>query len=464
MRTGKGNRIGERILAVICVALLAAVQLVFVVPAVQDDPFAASGGTLEVRVKYFGDMENKIRTKKVFSAGELRSMNIQECCYSNVTKVGTVMVMRARGPEVLEVINRAGIDLASVQRINFRAGDNYGYTRDFTVDHHLTYGNRYYYPNLNSNYQRGDDQRTLTPLEGSLDPAVPVPAILALEYSATKAPGKFAEDLPLETKEIYRFCMGQTPLREMTATSGENDVTSAESIRMIHGIDVTLYGSPVDGIMMDLTDGQLEVGSKKKVSVTYSGEELFAEDLAAFAGKLTWSSSDPSVVEVDQNGNITVLKNGTATITVTSSNGMSASVTIEGVGEPTTEAAKKTKKKKKKHKEKATAEEATNATTARATSAATSAATTAKASSSAAAQPAKAKKTVIVREISMGEMITPEQALQDRMREAMSENAEALGKVREYGKGAAAGTGGAALLLFGSGAALRIRRFRRDMM
>ena len=44
------------------------------------------------------------------------------------------------------------------------------------------------------------------------------------------------------------------------------------------------------------------------------------------------------------------------------------------------------------------------------------------------------------------------------------EDAQALGKIREYGKGAAAGTGAGALIVGGAGAVLRIRRFRRDIM
>lgn len=50
---------------------------------------------------------------------------------------------------------------------------------------------------------------------------------------------------------------------------------------------------------------------------------------------LTYSSSDTSVVKVDQNGVVTAVGNGTATITVTSSNGKTTSVTFT-VGEDTT--------------------------------------------------------------------------------------------------------------------------------
>lgn len=463
MNLCKGRKKSRQALALISAIILVLVQIVFVVPAIQEAS-AQTGGDLEVRVKYFGEQENKIRTKRIFTASELRDMDVQQWCYSNVTRVGTVMVMKARGPQVLEVIERAGIDLSSVQRINFRAGDNYGYTRDFTLAHHLS-GGRYYYPNLNGNYIRGEDGATLTPEEGALDGACEVPAILALEFGASKAAGKTAESLSLGTSEVYRFCLGQTPLQEGVSAGGDNDVTSAESIHSIHGIDVTLYGSPVEDIMMDISDGQMKVGSKKKLGVSFSGDELFANDLASFAGKLKWKSSDPSVVKVDQKGNITVLKKGRATITVTAANGMSASVTIEGVEDPKEGKAKAAQKNNGAKSDKPKAETSkNNGQTGSSNRNPSTKKGTSKSVTATSAQVKAQKKMIVVREIEIGEMITPEMSVQDQMRQAMAEDAQALGKIREYGKGAAAGTGAGALIVGGAGAVLRIRRFRRDIM
>lgn len=436
----------KRVASIGLIFMLVITQLFIVFPAIQECSHAA-GGSLEVRVKYFGDRNNKIRTKTVFSESDLRNIGMEEWCYSNVTNYGSVMVMRAQGPAVTDVIAAAGIDLSSVNRINFRAGDNYGYTRDFTVEKHLS-GGRYYYPNLNFSFKKSGS--SIIPVvteteEGTiypLDPAYEVPSILALAFSSTKASDTEAEDLPLETNEVYRFCMGQTPLTEGVATNGSKDVTSAESIKLIHGIDVTLYGSPVDDIMMDLTDGQLKVGSKKKIGVSFSGDELFADDLGSFAGKLKWKSSDPSVIKVDQKGNITVLKKGKATITVTASNGMSASVTISAVDDP-----------KKKKEEAIKGEQNTNSTSQKRNAA-----------SSARSTKAPAKKYITVREVNIGDQMVPQASVQDQMREAMANDAEALGKISDFDKGAAAGTGGAALLVGGAGAFLRIRRFWRDTM
>lgn len=57
----------------------------------------------------------------------------------------------------------------------------------------------------------------------------------------------------------------------------------------------------------------LDVGEKKKLTADKD---------------VTWSSSDPTIVTVDENGNITGIKEGTATITATDSNGKTATVTV----------------------------------------------------------------------------------------------------------------------------------------
>ena len=72
--------------------------------------------------------------------------------------------------------------------------------------------------------------------------------------------------------------------------------------------------------------------SSKSVSVKV-GEKLTLiaivdpSSLSDFA--LTWSSSDSSIVSVDENGVITGLKEGTAAVTVTSSNGKSATCVVK---------------------------------------------------------------------------------------------------------------------------------------
>lgn len=259
MRTiAKGT---HRILAIICMALVMLSQLFFVLPAISYAETA--GDVLVVRVQYYGESGNKIREKASFTRAELEAMGAETHYYSNVTRVGTVMSMAARGPKVMTIIDKAGIDANSIQNITFRTTD--GYTRNFTVGKHMT-ATKYYYPNLSSCYERNDDGNALTPTEGALEGRETVPAILALEFGESKAQGTHAEDLDMSQNKSYRFCMGQSSLKVGRMTNPHDDggdISSMESCHSIYGIDVTLYGSP-DEEGIDVDQGDKDIGSKKK--------------------------------------------------------------------------------------------------------------------------------------------------------------------------------------------------------
>ena len=132
--------------------------------------------------------------------------------------------------------------------------------------------------------------------------------------------------------------------RELIWESSNPNIATVDDNGIIKGI------SPGTAIIMVKTkDGSLE----KQIVVTIKETEVeslsFAQNdisikkddtlrlivqikpIGLDSPKLTWSSSDPSVVSVDENGNIKGLKEGTATITVTSSNGKSASIKVSVV-------------------------------------------------------------------------------------------------------------------------------------
>lgn len=256
-------RASNRITAVICMTLVILSQLFFVVPAISYAETA--GDVLVVRVQYFGESGNKIREKASFSRAELEAMGAETHYYSNITRVGTVMTMAARGPKVMDIISRSGIDANSIQNITFRTTD--GYTRNFTVAKHMT-ATKYYYPNLSSCYERNEDGNALTPTEGALEGRETVPSILALEFGESKAQGMHAEDLEMSTNKTYRFCMGQSKLTEGKMTDPHDDggdISSMESCHSIYGIDVTLYGNPDEEGGTDFKSGDdKKVGSEKK--------------------------------------------------------------------------------------------------------------------------------------------------------------------------------------------------------
>lgn len=438
------NRICSRIMAVLCVVLITAAQCLMLWPVQMDAAYAATAGeTLSVRVQYFGERGDMIREKARFTRAELEAMGAQECYYSNVTSVGTVMSMAAYGPEVLTIIEAAGIDPASISNITFRTTD--GYTRNFTVEQHLS-GGRFFYPLLSSNYERNEEGTALTPLPGALEGGYEVPAILALTFGATKAPDVDASTLSQGTNQTYRFCMGQTPLTEGVQTRpGQDggDVSSMDSVHSIYGIDVTLIGSPVEGIGIDPEKTNLKVGSTTKLTILIQGDELFREDFDKALGKLKWTSSDPAIAKVDQKGHVTILKKGTVTITVTAANGMSASVVLNGTS----------KAKKQNKTARATEKSRASAQTRSSIIARTG-------QNTVPSQQAQPRKTVRMREISLGGQVKedpPEASAEVR---AVTEDTAVLEQQKPYNGGTAAGAAITALAACSVGGVHRFRRYR----
>ena len=288
------------------------------------------GQDLEIRVGYFGD-DMDYRTKAVLSRSQIEGLGMETRYYSNLTNVGTVMGLIAKGPRIADVITAAGIDLGSVQMIHLRttdgqSGNEWFANGSLNMDQWIN-STRYYYPELRANYEITDDGLTL-PKEGSLAHAQTVPAILAVLSAETKNPRKELDESMLSNSKSYRFCAGQSALEEGVPS---NAVSSMNSAYWVFGIDVQLYGSPstVTGITLNPEKNKVKVGSKMKINVTLSGQELFEDKVE---GNLKWKSSDPSIATVDENGIVTFKKKGKVTITVTDlDSGISKSVTVRGV-------------------------------------------------------------------------------------------------------------------------------------
>lgn len=445
----------NRILAGICVVAMVAVQAFVLVPTIgQEDAFGAQNGRdLVVRVQYFGERGDKLRVKKTFSGRDLADLWGMEggntYYYSNVTRVGTVMVMKARGPSVASVIEAAGIDMGSVHNITFATDD--GYTRNFTAATMME--TRYYYPLLSSLYERcagevsGDSDNgnsSLIPLTDALEGAESVPAIIAITYGESKEPGKRAENLSLNGDKPYRFCLGQTALVEGQETSA-SDVTSLESCHSIGGIDVTLSGAPpITEVKLNIGNEKLKVGSKKKISAKISTDDMFEENYDA--SDLTWTSSDESIATVDENGVVTIKKEGSVTITATAPNGVSASITING------------KEEKKDNKDSKNAETADKNGGQQQKDGKKSD----KKNPSKKTEAVEAK-TITVKEITLGDEIVPETSMADEDRtESMADDAEELDAGDDFSPGVAGGTAAVLGAACTAGLTFRFRRYRID--
>ena len=453
MRKPEHGRITSKIMAGLAAALLLLSQFAWMLPAITYAETA--GDVLVVRVQYYGEIGDKIREKARFTRNQLEAMGSRTYYYSNITRVGTVMSMAAHGPEVMTIIQQARIDPGSIKNVTFRTTD--GYTRNFTVEGHLK-AKKYYYPNLSSLYERNEAGNALTPLEGATEGREAVPAILALQFGESKEPGIHAEELQMDTKKTYRFCMGQGELKEGKMTNPSDnggDITSMESCHSIYGIDITLAGSPIRGMSLDQDDTNIEVGSYKQISAHLDVDELFADEFTA--DDLTWISSDPSIAEVDSSGEVTVHRQGTVTITAIAPDGTKASITINGVGDDEEEEKEEEKVSKEPDKE-------NNTTSSRRRSSTVTADNSKPADNTETKTAEQTAKAVSIKyhEIVLGDLVVEEASPVEEYRNKMSENAQALDEARTYSPAAAAGTAAGAGSLCFAGALARIIRYRRN--
>jgi hypothetical protein len=283
-------------------------------------------GNLEIRVGYFGDV-NDYRLKSSMTHDQIDQLSDQIYYYQNVTNVGTVMGTVAQGVPITELLEQAGIDPNSVQTVNFRTTDGTQVNNWFvslSMEKWVTQS-RYYYPALRSNYD--NTTGSVIPLDGALVGKDVVPSILAIRSFSTKSPSASLDPVLMTEDDSYRFCVGQG---DIAIGEPVAEITSMNSAKWITGIDVTLWGSPSDAASLEIsiTDPNIKVGTSTQVASTVKGQDLFEDKLN---GEVTWSSSDPSIATVDENGLVTILKAGKVTITATTDNGLSKSIVLNGV-------------------------------------------------------------------------------------------------------------------------------------
>ncbi len=286
------------LLAALCMALTVSAQA----DAVTD--------TIGVYIGYFGWSEDQYVEKTTYHWTELDDwyggkLDTHEVVYSYYNGSRTYLA-RGRGFYIRDLLEYAGVDLNSIASIDFFTKDHAnGAYRSFTKKS-LFDTPRYYFPYLAANEETG----ALYSADGGDDlwvGAQQVEAMLALEdYTQWDVVGADFEALTdaslYSTGSRFHLFFGQTAPEEKGTSS---------AAKYVYKILVTFAGAPV--LSADETDLSLTVGSDHALHVSVSAEDVLLDDFVS--GHIVWSSSDESVVRVDQNGNLTPVGEGTATVT-----------------------------------------------------------------------------------------------------------------------------------------------------
>ncbi|MDR1328459.1 MAG: Ig-like domain-containing protein [Oscillospiraceae bacterium] len=276
----------------------------------EDERSGLAADTLTVKVGYFG---GPYYTKRVFELDELWELDVQTLDYTFIDNMPSVVITHVAGVTLADILDAAGIDAGSSQSFNFWTNDKQGgyytsLTRTFLLD-----TPRYCYYSLPDNfdydYGRGNEYADLD------SQRVPTVIALADDWNRALAGASFGSDyLNLNTFTRFRLVYGQTDTVTRTASN---------SAKWVHSIEVTLGGAPT--LTMDESALELEVGSKlRREARVEAADPLIAEN-----AEIIWRSSDPSVAEVDEHGEITMRSEGSATITA-SLRDQSVSVTVSG--------------------------------------------------------------------------------------------------------------------------------------
>lgn len=257
---------------------------------------------VDVEVGYFGGPYYK---KATLTDSEIAAMGTECHTYTYVDSAPAVVYNPAEGVRFTTVLGAAGIDLGAVDSFSFRSVDSGGgfYDGRTYQKGNLLDQTRSYYPMLGDHF----DPRTGTAGQYADDDAVQVPTMLVLKSDWKRYyEGMVKEDFSnLNEGRKISLSFGQL-------SPNEEGMGARASVQWIKSIVVQYSGYPT--ITTNLSSWENEVGGRQKLEAYVSTPDSFLTQ--SIASDLQWTSSDDSVVAVDQSGNVEILAEGNATVSV----------------------------------------------------------------------------------------------------------------------------------------------------
>ncbi|MDD4592597.1 MAG: Ig-like domain-containing protein, partial [Parabacteroides sp.] len=266
--------------------------------------------TLTIKVGYFG---SPYSIKKVYTRKDLGQMPQVQQAYTWIDRMPAVVMNSARGVKLEYLLEDAGIDINSIETCYFYCKDVKNTWYQALPKAYLLDMNRYYYPNLPDHW----DMDIQAPTFGATIDAKKVDTIIALEdhWERFRTEPNFKD---MTITNSYRLVFGQTDALTPNAF---------RSAKWIHSIEIMLGGTPPKDVFLNEKMLQLKVGSTFKLQATVEGDDKNVDK------RITWSSNNPDAVTVDNEGNITVLKDEEAIIKVSTINGKKTAVCIINGGD-----------------------------------------------------------------------------------------------------------------------------------
>lgn len=269
---------------------------------------ASAVDELTIKIGYYGWQPSDYVEKAVFSASDLYDMGAISADYTYWDGSKRVAIDSSYGVPLSAIIDAAGIDQSSIANLDFWTADSgNGAFTSFTWQQ-LIGTKRYYFRDLAACFYYDDSGKIVCDTDEAWKGARKVQPMMALEenwtwYEIGTEDATGTDNLG--TANRFRLNFGQAdPMEKRTFNSA----------KMVHTIYVMFSGTP------QLTSGESnikgKVGSSHQLKVTAAAADEALE--GAVEGNVTWSSSDTSVVDVDENGNLTYKKKGEATVYATS--------------------------------------------------------------------------------------------------------------------------------------------------